>query len=235
MQSMRFMHAFPRIGILGGSFNPVHNDHLALADLAKKNLALDRILFIPNAFPAYKNSVKVSYQDRRSMLEMALIDHGDSDFVIKDLEEDPSRHHYTCETLASLRREYGEATPLFFIMGYDSLLYIDEWKDGLNLQNLANLVCFTRCGFENSTIKPCIRKLLDMHGICDNDAQFNAKLNESCGNILLIKKSLHEISSSLLRTQLSLFGEHSIVVSQYMNKRVVEYALQHRLYEEKAL
>lgn len=224
------MHDLPRVGILGGSFNPVHNDHLLLADTAKKLLSLDLILFIPNASPAYKDSVKVSYKERREMLKMALDDHGDPDFLIRDLEEDPSCHHYTCETLSSLRKEYGTHTPLFFIMGSDSLLYIDEWKDGLNLHKLANLVCFTRCGFEKAIVKPAIRKLLDEHAIYDDNPKFKDSLQDSCSNILLIKQSLHELSSSKLRAELALYGAQSAFAQHNMNKRVIDYAVQKSLY-----
>ncbi len=220
-----------RIGILGGSFNPVHNDHLALADEAKQRLGLNRLLFIPNASPAYKDSVNVSYADRRYMLATALDDHRDKDFVIEDLEQDPACHHYTCETLTKLRAQYGNDTALFFIMGSDSLLYIDEWREGLRLHTLANLVCFTRRGFEHAPVKPLIQKLINEHARYDDDPSFNEHLNDPCGNILLIKKSLHELSSSRLRAEIKLQGKNSTLARQYMDAKVLSYAMQKNLYD----
>ena len=221
-----------RIGILGGSFNPVHKDHLAIAEDAKKLLGLNKVLFIPNASPAYKSSVNVSYKDRRHMLEIALKNHGDHAFEICDLEDDDSQHHYTFDTLKMLRRIYGDDVPMFFIMGSDSLLYIDEWKEGLHLHELANLLCFMRAGYENADIKPSIQKLIDDHGIRDSDEHFNECLSQSAGKILLVSKPHSLVSSSVLRKALARDGLNNALVLNHVDPEVTRYALNKGLYGE---
>ncbi len=221
-----------RIGILGGSFNPVHNDHIAIADDAKKLLDLSKVLFIPNASPAYKNSVNVSYKDRRNMLEIALKNHGDQDFEICDLENDDSRHHYTCDTLRRLREIYGDDVPLFFIMGSDSLLYIDEWKEGLHLHKLANLLCFVRAGYEDAEIKPAIKTLIDENGIWDSDEHFKECLSQSAGKILLVKQAHHLVSSSALRKALATDGLNNDLILNHVDPEIARYALDNTLYNE---
>ncbi len=209
----------------------MHNDHLAIAEDAKKLLGLNKVLFIPNASPAYKDSVNVSYKDRRKMLEIALKNHGDSDFEICDLEDDDSRHHYSVDTLKKLREIYGDDVPLFFIMGSDSLLYIDEWKEGLHLHELANILCFVRAGYESAEIKPVIQKLIDNHGIWDSDEDFNTSLSQSAGKILLVSKPHNLVSSSALREALANKGLNNDLVRNYIDPKVAKYALDNGLYK----
>lgn len=225
------MYSQERIGILGGSFNPVHHDHLAIAAQTKAIFSLTKVLFIPNASPAYKNSVTVSYKDRRAMLNMALEDFGDPAFEIADLEEDDSRHHYTCETLSLLREQYGPEIPLFFVMGSDSLLYIDEWKNGLLLHTMANLVCFTRSGYESKKIKPAIASLLKKCSVTEDDPSALKKASEMpAGNIFLLNRPFHLLSSSALRKAIAKEGQNSSLARQYMNDRALSYACEYSLY-----
>ena len=226
------MYSHEKIGILGGSFNPVHHDHLAIAAKTKEIFSLTKVLFIPNASPAYKDSVTVSYKDRRAMLNMALEDFGDPDFEIADLEEDDSRHHYTCETLSILRKQYGPKTPLFFVMGSDSLLYIDEWKNGLSLHTLANLVCFTRTGYESKEIKPVIASLLQECSVTKDDhLAFKNASETPAGNIFLLNHPFHLLSSSALRKSIAKDGLNSSLAGQYMNARALSYACEYSLYK----
>ena len=99
-----------------------------------------------------------------------------------------------------------------------------------SLHTLANLVCFTRRGFEHAPVKPLIQKLINEHARYDDDPSFNEHLNDPCGNILLIKKSLHELSSSRLRAEIKLQGKNSTLARQFMDAKVLSYAMQKNLY-----
>lgn len=229
--SMKGFSKASRIGILGGSFNPVHRDHLTLAKTVKDTLELDKVLFIPNASPAYKNTVSVSYADRRRMLEITLKNYGELSFEILDLEEDSSVHHYTWDSLQKLRQIYGKDAGLFFIMGLDSLLYLDEWKHGLKLHTLANLVCMKRGGYEFTAMKSVIADYVGRFGIYD-DAQerFQTAARDPAGHLLIMKSELHQLSSSALRKALATEGLESVLVRDFMDPQAAGYALKHHLY-----
>ena len=139
-----------RIGILGGTFDPVHNGHIYLAKRVCAKLRLDKIIFIPSYLPPHKKGVKVtSARHRFNMLKLAI--HGSKKFKISDMEIRRRGRSYSVETLRRLRKKYGQKAELFFITGSDSLKELDKWKNLQEILTLCRFVVVERPGFKVKT------------------------------------------------------------------------------------
>lgn len=115
------------VGIMGGTFDPVHNAHLALARQAYKQFSLDEIWMLPNGNPPHKqDSRQVDIEHRMEMLRLAI--RNIPYLRLCDVEQSGQTCHYTCETLVLLKRRYPD-TSFYFIMGADSLFEFDSWKE----------------------------------------------------------------------------------------------------------
>ena len=138
-----------RIGILGGTFDPVHKGHIYLAKKVCAKLRLDKIIFIPSYLPPHKIGVKVtSARHRFNMLKLAI--HGNKKFKISDMEIRRKGRSYSVETLRRLRKKYGQKAELFFITGSDSLKELDKWKNLKEILTLCRFVVVKRPGFKAS-------------------------------------------------------------------------------------
>ena len=132
------------IGILGGTFDPPHNAHLAMAETAKEKIPLDRVLFMPAPEPPHKPPRRMSaYPDRLRMVEL-LID-GHSGLELSRLEEFREGPSYTVDLLRHFRQN--SADEVFLIIGADSLSDLPGWKDPEGILQLATLVVFPRTGY----------------------------------------------------------------------------------------
>ena len=227
-----------RVGLLGGSFNPVHKDHLDLGSYVKEKLNLDEILHIPNASPPHKNTCHVSYADRVSMLRLACEQH--EGFKISNIEADASVPHYSVDTVKALHAD-NPNTDFFFIMGLDSLLYLDKWHEGLRLIDYANLAVMCRKGYENQTMTPVIKQFLQKCAVYDENAQeFAAAAATAHGHCLMISTSLHAVSSSSLRADIESYYQtnnqkYLLEPKNRLESAVLEYILSHRLYNDKVV
>ena len=135
-----------KIGILGGTFDPVHNGHIYLAKKACAKLRLDKIVFIPSYLPPHKKGVKVTpARHRFNMLKLAI--HGNKKFKISDMEIRRKGRSYSVETLRRLRKKYGKKAELFFIAGSDSLKELNKWKNLEEILSLCKFVIVARPGF----------------------------------------------------------------------------------------
>lgn len=131
-----------KIGILGGTFNPIHNAHLKIAVEVHNQLALDRIIFIPAATPPHKElDGKTTYADRRAMVALAIAP--ESAFTISDIEEQRGGRSYSVDTLIQLQALH-PADDLYFIIGSDSFLDIATWYNAAELFGLTNIVVVER-------------------------------------------------------------------------------------------
>jgi nicotinate-nucleotide adenylyltransferase len=131
-----------KIGILGGTFNPIHNAHLRVAETTRDRLSLDRILFIPAATPPHKPlDGEISYEHRRNMVALAIADN--PRFAVSDMEQQRGGTSYTVETLRELRRA-SPGDEFFFIIGSDSFQEISSWYSVAALFSTANIVVVER-------------------------------------------------------------------------------------------
>src|SRR5258708_30435387 len=134
------------IGILGGTFDPVHNAHLAMAGAALRELGLDEILWIPTGAPGYRHAPIASAEHRLAMLKLALA--GEPHYRIDIRELAPGASGYTVDTLKSLRSEIGSADSLYLLMGADQYAALPTWHRPDELKKLARIAVFARPGFK---------------------------------------------------------------------------------------
>ena len=135
------------IGLLGGTFDPVHNGHLAVADHVQQALGLDSIWFIPAALPPHKAGHAdgrdiTSFAHRLAMLDRAIAEN--SSFVVSDIEAKRSTPSYSIDTINILIPRIGDQVELYFIIGADAFLEIDTWKRYKELPSLVNFVVISR-------------------------------------------------------------------------------------------
>jgi nicotinate-nucleotide adenylyltransferase len=140
-----------KLGILGGTFNPIHNGHLAMAEAARAAHGLDLVLFVPAGQPPHKEGGDIAPgQDRLRMVVLATA--GREGLGVSDVELLRAGRSYTVETLEELRRRYPEAE-LFFILGEDSLRELPAWREPLRILQLARVVAVHRPGAK-ATFRP---------------------------------------------------------------------------------
>ena len=136
-----------RLGIMGGTFDPIHNGHLVAAEQAFDDLGLDLVVFMPAGRPAFKQDKRVtSGEERFAMTLLATADN--PHFVASRFEVDREGVTYTADTLRLLRTIYPENVEFYFITGADAITEIVTWRDAADIARLAHLVAATRPGYD---------------------------------------------------------------------------------------
>ena len=137
-----------KTGILGGTFDPIHNGHMAMAELALRQLNLDELVLLPAGNPYFKKGI-TPYEDRYKMCCLAASQSSYRDNIsVSRLEADESKPTYTYETLAKLKEADPEAE-LYFLCGADVLESIQTWRQPEDIFALAKLAVFERDGSES--------------------------------------------------------------------------------------
>ena len=134
-----------RVGIMGGTFDPIHHGHLVAASEVAYRFGLDQVVFVPTGQPWQKGSTTSPAEDRYLMTVIATA--SNPQFHVSRVDIDRGGPTYTVDTLRDLREEFGDETELFFITGADALSKILSWKDADELLDLAHLIGVTRPGF----------------------------------------------------------------------------------------
>lgn len=146
-----------RLGIMGGTFDPIHHGHLVAAEQAYDDLALDIVVFMPAGRPAFKLKKKVSSgEDRYAMTLLATADN--PHFLASRFEVDREGVTYTADTLSRLRELYPKNVELYFITGADAIADIVRWKDAARIAECARLVAATRPGYDLATARDAIAR-----------------------------------------------------------------------------
>lgn len=134
-----------RLGILGGTFDPIHIGHLILAEEAWHQLGLDQVLLAPAADPPHKRGQGKSPADHRvRMVELAIADN--PHLVLSRIDVDRPGPHYTLDMVRLLHEQYGLGASLYFLMGMDSLADLPTWHRPLDLMQQCQLVALSRPG-----------------------------------------------------------------------------------------
>ena len=136
-----------RVGIMGGTFDPIHHGHLVAASEVADRFVLDEVVFVPTGYPWQKGDVTVSSSEDRYLMTV-IATASNPRFHVSRVDIDREGPTYTVDTLRDLRAAYGPETELFFITGADALAKILSWKDADTLFGLAHFVSVTRPGYE---------------------------------------------------------------------------------------
>ena len=135
-----------RIGVMGGTFDPIHHGHLVAAEEARWQFDLDRVVFVPTGRPWQKPAGVSPAEDRYRMTVLATA--SNPAFTVSRLEVDHQGPTYTVDTLRRLRAAHPAGTRLFFITGADAVLQILTWKEPDQVLALAEFIAATRPGFD---------------------------------------------------------------------------------------
>jgi len=140
------------IGVIGGTFDPIHNGHLIVAEEARTRLALAEVLFVPAGQPWLKADSRISVAEHRlEMVRLAVTDR--PYFKLSPVDIERSGPSYTVDTIAELQSQLGVEAELFFILGWDSLAELPQWREPSRLISLCRLVAVPRPGYPPPDLK----------------------------------------------------------------------------------
>ncbi len=142
----------PTIGIMGGTFDPIHMGHLFTAEEARQQFGLDHVIFLPSGIPPHKVNENVSLAEHRYLMTMlAVVDN--PFFTVSRLEIDCLKPSYTVDTVRRFLEIYEEKVNLYFITGADAILDITTWKDYHELLQTCSFIAASRPGYSFSKLK----------------------------------------------------------------------------------
>jgi nicotinate-nucleotide adenylyltransferase len=216
------------IGLLGGTFNPIHNGHLRIACEARQTLALDRVIFIPSGDPPHKPAGGVApARHRYEMVRLAIAQ--DPSLAISDVEVRRTGKSYTIDTIRLMREEYGSRTPLYFLIGLDAFLEFPTWRDPEILLTLCSFVVLSRPGlsFQALSALPLIPRLSQAL-LLDLDAGKRGRLDVAVGSqsLICLRLAPSDVSASDIRARIA----RGASTANLLPPAVESYILQHHIY-----
>ncbi len=198
-----------KVGIMGGTFDPIHYGHLMLAQNALETFSLDEVMFVPSGTPWLKDSTKVLSRNKRvSMTGIAIEDN--SNFALSTIEIDREGNSYSYETVEELKKEQPE-TEFYFILGADSLLEIEKWKHPDRLMAECTLLAAVRDDCDEDGLKKQIEYL---------EKKYSAKIH-------ILPARRIDISSSDIRDLIA----QGKCVRYMLPDQVIEFIQKNHLYE----
>ncbi|MCG7299962.1 nicotinic acid mononucleotide adenylyltransferase [Brevibacterium ravenspurgense] len=147
---MMMNHEARRVGVMGGTFDPIHNGHLVAASEVAARFGLDEVIFVPTGRPWQKTGKNVSDAEHRYLMTV-IATASNPRFTVSRVDVDRPGNTYTIDTLRDLAEKLGEGTEMFFITGADALAQILSWKEVDELFQLAHFVGVSRPGHELSS------------------------------------------------------------------------------------
>lgn len=214
-----------KIGILGGTFNPVHLGHLAAAEEVYDRLKLDRILFIPACLPPHKNDDIPSAVQRMEMIKLAIS--GNPHFDASDIEIQREGRSFTIDTIVGLRSVHAD-TDFHFITGLDSFLEIQTWKEWERVLTLCRFVVLSRPGYAFSDLKKIgfFKSMSEDLTALDLRIKTHAILETNGIKACLEHIPLYDISSTDIRKRI----QKGRTVKYHLPEAVETYIMSNNLY-----
>ena len=196
------------VGVLGGTFDPIHQGHLAIAEEVRVRLDLAEVLFVPAGQPALKTNSSISAVEHRvQMVRLAIA--GKAHFKLSTVEVERVGPSYTVYTVAQLKSQLGAGNGLFFILGWDSLAELPQWKEPSRLVRMCQLVVVPRPGFS----VPDINSL-------------EAVIPGLSHSVIRLDTPRIEISASQIRSRVS----QGLPIHHLVSEAVERYIREHGLY-----
>ena len=202
------------IGILGGTFDPIHLGHLHIASQVASNLQPRQLHFMPCALPVHRGSPHASSEHRCQMIRLALAGH--ESFVLNTLELERDGPSYSVDSLREMRRQTDDC--LFLILGADAFNGFASWKSPREILRLAHLVVCQRPGFEID------ERLFSEHRV-DSALELSRR---RAGAILALQVEAIDCSSSAVRAAL----QRGQTPRHYLTASVADYIDEHNLYRK---
>ncbi len=223
-----------RIGIFGGTFDPIHNCHLIVADRTRRRMRLDRVYFVPSGVPPHKSRRGIqSARDRAEMVRLAV--RGKAGLFLSDLEVHRPGKSYAVETVETFRRRF-PGSELYFILGIDAFVEIRRWKRPHRLLSLCHFIVLSRLGYSFRSIKPLLSRLGAIKAIRPGDlaaldrARFR-KMEIPLGlqsRLVLLKIPPCTVSATQVRKRLSARQD----MKNFLPEGVKSFILKKGLYRE---
>ncbi len=197
-----------KIGLLGGTFDPIHMGHLVIAEEVRLKLALDEVLFIPAGQPWLKSERRVAPGEHRlEMLKLAI--GSNPHFKVSTIEFERPGPSYTVDTIAALRDELGAEVELYFIVGFDTLAELPIWKEPSRLLGMCHIVAVRRPGYAE----------LDWRSL-------EQAIPGVSSRVVVVDVPQVDISSTQIREQVA----KGLSIRYLVPEAVEAYILKHRLY-----
>ena len=221
-----------RIGIFGGTFNPIHIAHLYIAEEVRETMGLDLVVFVPAAMPPHKEvEYGVPAERRLEMAKLAVA--GNPAFKVSDLELTLPRPSYSIKTVEILQGEYGGEARLFFVTGMDSFLDVGAWHEAERLLGMCDFVTTFRPGARHFDLgkHPFVREIdMAMLDMLDVKERSLGKVELTTGRDLWLVSSVGmDISSTDIRRRIRAGRS----VKYLLPEAVESYIIQNKLYRQR--
>ncbi len=196
------------IGVLGGTFDPIHRGHIGAAETVRTRLGLAKVLFVPAGQPPLKEDSSVlEARHREQMVRLAIA--GYPYFELSAIEIERAGLSYTVDTIAQLQVQFGERDELLFILSWGSLAQLPQWREPSRLIQMCRLVAVPRPGY----LKPDIQSL-------------ERAIPGLSQRLILLEEPEIDISATDIRNRVA----HGLPVNHLVPEAVEEYIRRHKLY-----
>ena len=212
-----------RVGLLGGTFDPIHRGHLQLAEAALRVAGLEKVYLVTSVRPPHKTrKTEANFLDRHAMVALAALDH--PRLIPSSLEYGREGKSYSVDTIRQFKQRLGAASEVFFVLGIDTFLDISSWKDFERLPRLCRFLVFSRPGFDESQLALRIpRGFLESACVIDERNPISLAPHRRC---YLYREFSNGISSSEVRERI----RRGQSVNDMLPPAVLEYIGKNRLY-----
>lgn len=200
-----------KIGISGGTFDPIHNGHLIIAETIREEFELDEVVFVPVGLTPHKNVSRVTDAEHRYNMTRIAID-TNPHFKVSRIEIDRKGFTYTVDTLSRLKQIYGENVRIFFIIGADVVHDLLTWRQYEKVFTMCEFIAALRPGFDRSDFSSAVENLRNNYGAVIHTAEV----------------PLVDISSTVIRNKV----RNNKSIKYLVPEKVEQYILKHGLYRD---